>query len=184
MSQIFYVVLIGLIAIERIAELLVSRRNAEWSFEHGGRELGQRHYPVMVIIHAALLVGCLAEMLAFNRLFTPALGWTSFVAVALAQGLRWWCISILGPRWNTRVIVVPGLKPVSDGPYALLNHPNHVAVVIEGLALPLVHGAWITALTFTVLNTLLLAVRVRCENAALATLPGSVITTRFAKGSS
>jgi methyltransferase len=173
-TQTLYVLLIGLVGIERIAEFVVSHANADWSFDRGGREYGRRHYPVMVVLHAALLVGCLAEMIAFNRPFSAALGWTSLATVVLAQGLRWWCISTLGPRWNTRVIVVPGTKRISEGPYAVLNHPNYVAVVIEGLALPLVHGAWITALTFTLLNAVLLGVRVRCENAALATLPRSV----------
>jgi methyltransferase len=85
-----------------------------------------------------------------------------------AQALRWWCVATLGPRWNTRVIVVPGLAPVRRGPYRLLAHPNYAAVVVEGLALPLVHGAWLTAAAFALGNVPLLAVRVACENAALA----------------
>lgn len=94
------------------------------------------------------------------------------VLVVAAQGLRWWCITALGPQWNTQVIVVPGLSPVTRGPYRLrwLRHPNYVAVAVEGAALPLVHGAWITALVFTVLNAALMVVRIRCEEAALASL--------------
>ena len=76
--------------------------------------------------------------------------------VVASQALRWWCIATLGRRWNTRVIVVPGLAPVTSGPYRLLPHPNYVAVVVEGVALPLVHEAWITALVFTVANAVLL----------------------------
>jgi len=87
-----------------------------------------------------------------------------------AQALRWWCIATLGRQWNTRVIIVPGLARVVDGPYRVLRHPNYVAVVLEGLALPLVHSAWITAVVFTVVNAALLAVRLRVENAALADL--------------
>ena len=60
---------------------------------------------------------------------------------------------------------------MSSGPYRFLRHPNYVAVVVEGVALPLVHAAWITAVVFTVLNAGLLAVRIRTEDAALATLP-------------
>ena len=93
------------------------------------------------------------------------------VLVVASQALRWWCITTLGPRWNTRVIVVPGLSPVRSGPYRMLRHPNYVAVVVEGVALPLVHAAWITALVFTVLNAALLTARIRTEDAALATLP-------------
>ena len=87
--------------------------------------------------------------------------------VVASQALRWWCIAILGPRWNTRVIVVPELPLVTGGPYRLMSHPNYVAVVLEGLALPLVHSAWITAAVFTVCNAVLLSVRLRVENAAL-----------------
>ncbi len=92
------------------------------------------------------------------------------VVVVLSQALRWWCIATLGRQWNTRVIVVPGLPPVRGGPYACIPHPNYVAVVVEGIALPLVHACWITAVVFTVLNAVLLTVRIRVENAALATL--------------
>jgi methyltransferase len=88
--------------------------------------------------------------------------------VVASQGLRWWCITTLGPRWNTRVIVVPGLPLVASGPYGLFSHPNYVAVVVEGVALPLVHAAWVTALVFTVANAALLTIRLRVENDALS----------------
>ena len=86
-----------------------------------------------------------------------------------AQGLRWWCITTLGPQWNTRVVVVPDAARVTGGPYRFLSHPNYVAVV-GGNALPLVHSAWITALVFTVLNAALLSTRIGVENSALASL--------------
>nr|BFE80184.1 hypothetical protein GCM10020093_027850 [Planobispora longispora] len=94
------------------------------------------------------------------------------ILVAASQALRWWCITTLGPQWNTEVVVVPGLPRVESGPYRLrwLRHPNYVAVVVEGAALPLVHSAWITAAVFTACNAVLMAVRIRCENAALAAL--------------
>jgi methyltransferase len=160
-----YVVLVLLVALERVAELVVSLRNAKWSFAQGGVESGRGHYPFMVVLHTGLLAGCLAE--AAHRPFVPWLGWTMFVVVLLSQGLRWWCISVLGRQWNTRVIVVPGLRLVAGGPYRWIRHPNYVAVVAEGIALPLVHTAWVTALVFTVLNIPLLAVRIRAEEAAL-----------------
>jgi methyltransferase len=108
-----------------------------------------------------------AEVWAAGRPFVPALGWPMLAVVAAAQGLRWWCVATLGPRWNTRVIVVPGLPLVARGPYRWLRHPNYWAVTAEGLALPLVHGAWITAVVFTLLDAALLTVRIRCEEAAL-----------------
>ncbi|MET7281453.1 isoprenylcysteine carboxyl methyltransferase family protein [Kribbella sp. NPDC005582] len=161
----WYVVLVLLVGLERVAELVVSLRNAKWSFAQGGVESGRGHYPFMVVLHTGLLFGCLAE--SFHRPFVPALGWTMLALVILSQVLRWWCISVLGPQWNTRVIVVPGLHLVARGPYKFLKHPNYVAVVVEGIALPLVHTAWITAVVFTLLNIPLLAVRIRSEEAAL-----------------
>ncbi|WP_053204117.1 isoprenylcysteine carboxyl methyltransferase family protein [Jiangella muralis] len=170
MSDVLFTVLVGLVGLERLAELVVSKRNAAWSFARGGVEYGRGHYPVMVVLHTALLVGAVAEVWIRRPDFVPALGWTMLALVVLAQGLRWWCIATLGPQWNTRVIVVPGLVLVHGGPYRWLRHPNYVAVVIEGFALPLVHSAWITAVVFTALNAVLLAVRLSVENAALTEL--------------
>ncbi len=167
----WYTLLILAVALERVAELVVSKRNATWSMARGGVETGLSHYPFMVVLHTGLLVGCLVEVAVADRPFLPWLGWPMLVLVLASQALRWWCITTLGPRWNTRVIVVPGLPPVTSGPYRFLRHPNYVAVVVEGFALPLVHTAWITALVFTVLNIPLLTVRLRVESAALATLP-------------
>ena len=165
-----YVLLIVAIAIERIVELVVSKRNWTWSRDHGGTEIGGGHYPVMVVLHVGLLVGCLVEPILADRPFIPALGWPMLAVVVAAQVLRWWCITTLGPQWNTRVIVVPGAPRVTGGPYQLIPHPNYVAVVVEGIALPLVHTSWVTALVFTVLNAALLRTRIRIENTALASL--------------
>jgi methyltransferase len=167
-SLTFFTVLVALVGVERFAELVVSRRNAAWSLSHGGFETGREHYPVMVVLHTALLVGMLLE--AWIR--RPDVdAWLAYPMVALvlaSQALRWWCIATLGRRWNTRVIVVPGLPLVRSGPYRYFSHPNYVAVVVEGVALPLVHAAWTTAVVFTAANAALLTVRLRVENAALA----------------
>jgi methyltransferase len=162
-----YYLLILAVALERVVELVVSKRNARWAFAHGGKEFGRSHYPVMVVIHAALLVGCVVEVWALHRPFLPWLGWPMLAVAVLAQILRWWCITTLGPRWNTLVIVLPDAPLVRRGPYRWLHHPNYIAVVAEGIALPLIHTAWLTAVCFTVANALLLTVRLRVENAAL-----------------
>src|SRR5664280_3641396 len=94
-----YVLLILAVAAERLAELALSRRNLAWARTRGGREYGFGHYPFMVVLHIGLLVACLVE--AAHRRFVPALGASMLVVVVLAQVLRWWCITILGPRWNT-----------------------------------------------------------------------------------
>lgn len=165
-----FTILLAFVGLERIAELVVSIRNASWSRARGGIETGRGHYPFMVLLHAGLLAGALTEAWIRRPMVTPLLAWTMLSMVAGSQMLRWWCIATLGRRWNTRVIVVPGLAPVRTGPYRFLAHPNYAAVVIEGIALPLVHACWITALVFTVVNAGLLRVRIRTENAALRTL--------------
>ncbi len=170
-TVIWYTALVLAVAAERLAELVVARRNTRWSLARGGTEAGSGHYPAMVVLHTALLAGCLAEVHLTGRPFLPVLGWTMVAVTVAAQLLRWWCITTLGPRWNTRVIVVPGLPRVTGGPYRWLRHPNYVAVAAEGIALPLVHGAWVTAVAFTVLNAALMAVRIRCEEEVLAGLP-------------
>jgi methyltransferase len=167
---IAYTFLIGVVAAERVAELVVSQRNLAKSRARGGSEFGAAHYPAMVVLHSALLVSCLVEAMSLHRPFVPALGWPMLAVVLAAQGLRWWCIATLGWQWNTRVVVVPGAARVTGGPYRFLSHPNYVAVAAEGVALPLVHTAWITALAFTVLNAALMAARIKVENTALARL--------------
>jgi methyltransferase len=164
----WYTFLVLAVTAERIAELVVARRNAIWTLSRAGVEYGRGHYPVMVVLHTGLLACCLAESALAHRPFLPALGWPMLALVIMAQALRWWCISTLGPYWNTRVIVVPGARLVGAGPYRFLRHPNYVAVVVEIAALPLVHCAWLTAAVFSAANALLLAVRIRCENTALA----------------
>ena len=166
-SEVLFTGLVLLVGLERLAELVVSQRNAAWSLARGGVESGQRHYAVMVVLHTALLVGALAEVWIRRPDVVPGLAAAMLVAVVAAQALRWWCIATLGRQWNTRVIVVPGLPLVTRGPYRWLSHPNYVAVVVEGFALPLVHSAWVTAIVFTVANAALLTVRIRVESAAL-----------------
>jgi methyltransferase len=162
-----YYLLILAVAAERVVELVVSKRNARLAFAKGGKEFGRKHYPVMVIIHSALLLGCVVEVWALHRPFLPWLGWPMLAVAVAAQVLRWWCITTLGERWNTLVIVVPDAPLVRQGPYKWLHHPNYVAVVAEGIALPLVHSAWLTAIVFTLANAWLLTVRIRVENEAL-----------------
>jgi methyltransferase len=168
---VLFTVLVALVGLERLAELVVSNRNAAWSLEQGGVETGRGHYPVMVVLHTGLLVGMLVEAWVRRPDVPGSLAASMLVLAIGSQALRWWCISTLGRRWNTRVIVVPGLPLVDRGPYRLLSHPNYVAVVVEGVALPLVHAAWITATVFTLANAALLGVRLRVENTALSALP-------------
>jgi methyltransferase len=163
-----YLAILAALAAERLVELRISRRNAAWALGRGGVEVGRRHFRVMAALHAGFLAGCAAEVVLLDRPFVPALGWPMLALAALAQALRYWAIASLGPRWNVRVIVLPGAPAVRTGPYRWLRHPNYLAVVLEGFAIPLIHGAWLTAACFSAANAVLLAVRIRCEERALA----------------
>ena len=171
MGMILYAALILVTGAERIVEMIISKRNAAWSFARGGVESNRRQMPWMVTLHTLFLLACLAEVFALDRPFIPWLGWP-MLAIALAtQGLRYWCIYTLGRQWNTRVIVVPGLPRVTGGPYRWIPHPNYLIVIVEGFALPLVYTAWITAIAFTVLNAILLfGFRIPAERRALGAL--------------
>lgn len=166
----WFTLLVLAVAVERLIELRVSRRHLAWSLQNGGQAYGGDHYLLMVALHVSLLVGSIVEVWLLARPFLPWLGWPMLVLVVAAQALRWWCIRALGVQWNTQVVVVPGMSRVTSGPYRKLRHPNYLAVVVEGFSLPLVHTAWITAVIFSVANALLLRVRVRVENKALASL--------------
>jgi methyltransferase len=163
----YYDLFILVIGVERLIELVVARRNAAWSIAHGGKEFGRGHYPMMVGMHALLLVSCLAEVSLLHRPFIPWLGWPMAAVVVLSTVVRWWCVSVLGRHWNPRLIVIPGAPLVRSGPYRWLHHPNYAVVVAEVAALPLVHSAWLTALVFSIANALVLSVRIRAENAVL-----------------
>jgi len=168
-----YLALIIATAVERLVEVRVSLRNAQWSFERGGTEHGAQHYPFMVVLHTGFLFACVLEPWILEREFIPIIGYPMLLLAFASQFLRWWCINTLGYRWNTRVIIVPDLPRVTGGPYQYFSHPNYMVVALEGLALPLIHGAYYTAISFTILNALLMVVRLRCENQALAQLASS-----------
>lgn len=163
-----YLLFLGLIAAERILELVRSRRNAAWALARGGVELGRHHYRFMTVLHTLFLPACALEVWLLGRPFIPEIGLPAFGLVLAAQGLRMWAVASLRRRWNVRTIVIPDMPVVTKGPYAFVRHPNYVAVILEGIAVPLVHTAWLTALVFTLLNLPLLAIRVHCEEGALA----------------
>lgn len=167
-----YLLLLGLIAAERVIELALSRRNVAWALARGGIEVGQRHFPAMTSVHALFLPACALEVWLIDRPFIPWLGIPMLALVVAAQILRYWAIATLGRRWSVRVVVLPDVPVVTAGPYRFIRHPNYLAVVIEMFAIPLVHTAWLTALVFTLLNLALLAVRIRAEEEALARYSG------------
>jgi methyltransferase len=171
-----YFAFLGLVAAERLVELAISGRNARAALARGGVEVGQGHFRVMSAFHSLFLVSCAAEVVLLDRPFPGAPGVAAFAGALAAQGLRYWAIATLGPRWNVRIIFVPGEPPVTSGPYRFVRHPNYVAVIAEMALLPLIHGAWLTALVFSAGNAALLYVRIRAEERAL----GSTYADTFA----
>lgn len=167
-SRILYTALVAAVAVMRVVELAVSRRNIARLLQRGATEAGRSLYPIMVVVHAGFLFSCVAEVWMLERPFVPLLAAPMLCTMALAAGLRWWAISTLGDRWSTRVVFVPGEPPVTDGPFRWIRHPNYLAVILEFLALPLVHTAWVTAVVFGIANGLVLTFRIRTEEAALS----------------
>ena len=166
-SERAYLLLLALIAAERIFELRLSQRNARRAFAHGGIEVGQSHYRLMVAMHTAFLVACAVESLLVAHTIAPIVSWLAMLCVVVAEVLRYGAVMTLGERWNTRIIVMPGAAPITRGLYRWMRHPNYVAVVIEIAALPMIRGGWITAVVFTIANAALLAVRIPAEERAL-----------------
>jgi methyltransferase len=157
----FAAIILTLVTLQRLGELVIARRNTEKLMARGAIEIGARHYPFIVALHAAWL-GTLWLYGRNQEINLAALG----VFVVL-QGLRVWILSTLGPRWTTRIIVLPGEPLVSSGPYRYISHPNYAVVVGEFAILPLaLHLPWI-ALIFTILNAGVLVIRIRAETHAL-----------------
>jgi methyltransferase len=168
------VLAVGLVALQRLLELVLSRRNERILRACGAIERGQKHYPLIVAMHVLWLLSTLVEGALRGPDF-PTYWPVPLALFLLVQLLRYWAIFSLGENWNTRILVVPGAQLVRRGPYRYFRHPNYVVVVVEILTFPLIFGAWITALVFSLLNAMLLSVRIKEENRALAELakPGT-----------
>jgi methyltransferase len=165
------VVAVLLAAAQRLFELRLAQRNERRARARGAVEWGRGHYPIIVGLHSLWLVSTLVEGLLRGPVF-PVYWPAALALFLLVQPLRYWAILSLGESWNTKILVVPGAKPVRSGPYRYLSHPNYVVVVVEILTFPLIFGAWLTALAFTLLNAAVLRVRIREENRALGELAG------------
>jgi methyltransferase len=162
----FNLLVLGLVAAQRLAELAISRRNAKRLLAAGGIEHGAGHYPLIVAVHAAWILG----LLYFSWGIEASWSW---LAVYLAlQAARGWVIAALGERWTTRIVVVPGEKLVDRGPYRFLRHPNYAVVATEIFVLPMVWGLFWFAMVFTVLNALVIGWRIRIEEQALEEMRG------------
>ncbi len=162
---------VALVGVQRLVELVLARRNERRARARGAVERGRSHYLFIVALHSLWLLATLIEGLLRGPEL-PALWPVPLALFLLVQPLRYWALVSLGERWNTKILVVPGAKPIRRGPYKYLSHPNYVVVVVEIITFPLIFGAWVTALVFTVLNAAVLWVRIREENRALTELAG------------
>lgn len=160
--------LVGMLAIQRLFELRISRRNEAWMQARGGREHFPRHFLAMKLLHSTWFIAMIAEVALLNRPTTLALAAGAGILVIAGQLLRYAAIRTLGPRWSVKIFTVPGAPPVQGGIYRYVRHPNYAGVILEIFATPLLHGAWLTALIYTILNAALLYVRIGCEERALA----------------
>lgn len=167
LTQIIYTIAIALTALERLFEVRLSNKNAAWSFAQGGIEIGKEHFPFMVVLHTGFLIGCVVEAWLIPREVSFLWMGVFFALTIGCQIFRWWCIHTLKEQWNTRVILVPGFKRVTTGPYQYFSHPNYLIVAVEGFVLPLFHKAYYSALLFTLLNAGLMWIRIRMEEKAL-----------------
>ena len=160
------VAVLAFVTVQRLAELMLSQRNTRRLLARGANEVAPGHYPFLVTLHAAWL----AVLWVFGP--GPPIEVVPLVLFALLQLGRVWVIATLGERWTTRIVCLPGVAPVTGGPYRWLRHPNYLAVILEIASLPLVHTAWLTALVFSLLDGILLRVRIRAEEEGLSRLSG------------
>ncbi len=153
--------ILAFVTLQRLGELVLARRNTARLLARGGQEAGAGHYPLIVLLHAAWLAGL--WLLALDH--APNLFW--LVVFVVLQLLRIWVIATLGERWTTRIIVLPQAPLVAAGPYRFVSHPNYCVVAAEILVLPLVFGLVWYGVVFSILNGLILWLRIRTEEAAL-----------------
>jgi methyltransferase len=171
LSTIFFLALLALVGLARLAELGVSRRHQRQLARGGIGQHFDPRYPWMVALHAGVLAGAALEVVWLGRPFVPALAAPAAVMFLLATGLRWWAIRALGAHWNVQVMDSVSLGVVATGPFRWVRHPNYLGVFIEMAALPLIHGAWITALLGAAGNAWVLRNRLRVEEPVLEAHP-------------
>src|SRR5215208_5708463 len=161
---LFVVIVLG---VQRLAELRRSARNERRILELGGHEHAPDQFRVMKFLHIAWFIAMLAEVFGLQRPFHPILALIASLAFLAGQVLRYAAIYTLGERWTVRVMVLPGAKPISRGIYCFIRHPNYLGVILEIGSVPLLHSAYLTAISFSIANALLLIWRIDTEETAL-----------------
>lgn len=155
------IAILGFVTLQRLSELMIARQNTARLLAMGAREYAPGHYPLIVAVHTGWLA-CLWWLAPGSPIHWPLIG-----LFALLQAGRIWVLRTLGPRWTTRIIVLPDAPLVNEGPFKFVSHPNYLVVIGEIAVLPLAFGLWQVAALFTILNAAVLAIRIRAENKAL-----------------
>jgi methyltransferase len=163
---IFYSV-VAIEALERLFELVLSKRNSRRVIARGGVVLDHPIHRVVAISHVIWLVAVPLEVFLFNREFNPFVASVCLVILGLAMVLRYWAVLTLGDRWNIRIITEPGKKRITGGPYRCFRHPNYVAVYAEYFALPLLHSAWFSAFVLGTIGSIVIAAKTKIEDEAI-----------------
>lgn len=164
--MLIFMIVTTIVILQRIFELFIAKRNERQMLQLGAYEVGASHYPFMILLHVSFFISLIVEVIVFERTISP-LFLPLFIIFLLVQSLRIWCLSSLGMYWNTKIIVLPGAQNVKKGPYAFLKHPNYFVVCCEIIILPIMFQAYFTAIVFTLLNFIMLSIRIPIEEKAL-----------------
>src|SRR5271170_2591915 len=153
-----FILFISFFILQRLSELYIARQNEKWLLQQGAVQYGQSHYPFIIALHTLFIVSIITEYILRQQ---PPISWIFLVLFLLVLSFKFWALSSLGKYWNTKIYRIPGVYPVKKGPYKFLKHPNYTEVVCEIAIIPLVFHLYYTAILFTVLNAVMLTVRIR-----------------------
>jgi len=157
----YFIIFITFFILQRLSELYIARKNEKWLLQQGAIQYGQNHYPFIIALHTSFIISIIVEYILRGG---PPISWVFLVLFLLVLSFKFWALSSLGKYWNTKIYRIPGVYPVKKGPYKFLKHPNYMEVVCEIAVIPLVFHLYYTAIIFTVLNAIILTVRITVEN--------------------
>jgi methyltransferase len=157
-----FILFISIFIIQRLSELYISRQNEKWLLQNGATEYGQSHYPYIVAMHTLFIISMTAEYIL--RPHDTAISYVFLVLFILVLLFKYWALSSLGKYWNTKIYRIPGVYPIKKGPYKLFKHPNYMEVICEIAIIPMVFNLYYSAIIFTVLNAIMLSIRIKVEN--------------------
>jgi len=159
-----FILFMSFLIAQRQFELYISSRNAKWLVQNGAIEYGRRHYPFIVVMHTLFVISLIAEYIWRGN---NVVNYYLLILFFILIGIKTIVISTLGRYWNTRIYKIPGSEPVATGIYKYVKHPNYIIVICEIAVIPLTFHLYYTALIFSILNAIMLSIRIRKENEIL-----------------